>query len=374
MKCPRGHGPLVPARARGGSVWRCRTCGGQAATAAVLRRSTPRDLVMDLWRGAATASGKGPGPACGCPFCGRDAVRVRWSVPAGVLEVDLCRGCQVAWFDPRELERVPAAPEPPPAPTTPALTPEAARSLVAFEIEHHHTVLEARRAIEGARQEGWPDAGRLFPALLGLPVELDDVGLKHVPWTTRAVIAATAIASLLAFLDLDAAVARFGFVAADAWRLGGLTFVTSFFVHVSALHLLGNLWFLGIFGDDAEDHLRPSRFLLLLLLATLAGNAVDAAITTFPLVPAVGASGGISGVLVYSALLHPGRRLGMPYFYGLRWIPLPAVVWLFFWVALQVLGVWAGFGGVAYGAHLGGAAVGLLVWLGERRRLDRAAA
>jgi membrane associated rhomboid family serine protease len=111
------------------------------------------------------------------------------------------------------------------------------------------------------------------------------------------------------------------------------------------------------------------RFLVLLLLATLAGDCLHAAADPRSTIPCVGASGGISGVLVFYALKFPHARLG--FFWRLRWLHLPAwgalVLWLL-WQSVGVLQQVSGIGNVSAIAHLGGAAVGLLFWLKWRRQ------
>lgn len=140
--CPRDGAPLALAAGAEGRRWACGSCGGQAVAVAVLRQKAARGAFRAVWAAAAAAAA-GPLP---CPGCGREMVR--FGAPGPV--VDLCRTCQLFWFDAGEREAVaPAAPEAAPLPA------EAAAALAAFEAEH----AEARAA--GDR---WAAAGKALSA------------------------------------------------------------------------------------------------------------------------------------------------------------------------------------------------------------------
>lgn len=161
--------------------------------------------------------------------------------------------------------------------------------------------------------------------------------------------------------------------------VGGLsagTVVTSMFLHGGWFHLVGNMWFLWVFGNNIEDSMGHARYLLFYLLC--GALAAGAHIISDPGsgIPTVGASGAISGIMGGYMLLYPKVRvhtLIILIFY-IRVIPLPAVAVLGFWFLLQLLSgasVGAGGGGgVAFWAHVGGFAAGLvLVKLFVRRKL-----
>ena len=153
------------------------------------------------------------------------------------------------------------------------------------------------------------------------------------------------------------------------------TIVTSMFLHGGWMHLIGNMWYLWIFGDNIEDRMGKRRFLAFYLLAGLVAAGVQFALHPESSSPTVGASGAIAGVLGAYALLFPGARVFtlLPIFPFFQIVPLPAVLVLGLWFVLQcfvgVLALGAGVGGgVAWWAHIGGFAFGLLaVKLFERR-------
>ncbi|HKJ02151.1 MAG TPA: rhomboid family intramembrane serine protease [Longimicrobiales bacterium] len=156
---------------------------------------------------------------------------------------------------------------------------------------------------------------------------------------------------------------------------GGLTWqalFTSMFLHGGWFHLVGNMWFLWVFGNNIEDAMGPGRFVIFYLvsgtLAALAHVLTDPTST----LPMVGASGAISGIMGAYLVLYPRARVHTLFFFLIffRVIPLPAWVILGYWFVLQLLSSGSGAGaGVAYAAHVGGFLAGiLLVGLFVRRR------
>lgn len=144
---------------------------------------------------------------------------------------------------------------------------------------------------------------------------------------------------------------------------GALHVFTSMFMHGGIAHLLGNLWFLWIFGDNVEDEIGRLKFVFFYLLSGVAGAAAHVALNAKSGIPMVGASGAISGVLGAYLVLHPTARVRM--FFGLFLVRVPAWVYLLLWAGLQVLAVTqasklAGLG-IAYWAHLGGFAAGMVL-------------
>jgi membrane associated rhomboid family serine protease len=158
-----------------------------------------------------------------------------------------------------------------------------------------------------------------------------------------------------------------------------LTIFTAMFMHGGLLHLGGNMLFLWIFGNNVEDSMGPVKFVVFYLLGGLAATALQTAIDTSSTVPNVGASGAIAAVLGGYILLFPRARVITVIFiiFFFTIVELPAMVILGFWFLQQVLfgyfGLGAGGegGGVAYFAHIGGFAFGLLaikLFASERRR------
>ncbi len=145
-----------------------------------------------------------------------------------------------------------------------------------------------------------------------------------------------------------------------------LTLLTAIFMHGGIAHLLGNMWFLWIFGDNIEHDLGKIRYLLFYLicgvLASLAHVLLNASGPS-SLIPSLGASGAISGVMGGYLILHPHRRVTVLLFQFVT--DVPGLVAVGLWFVFQIisgLGVLGGDqGGVAYAAHIGGFVVGALL-------------
>ena len=144
--------------------------------------------------------------------------------------------------------------------------------------------------------------------------------------------------------------------------------ITSMFLHGSWMHLLGNMWFLWLFGNNIEDAMTRPRYLAFYLLCGLGAALAQVLADPASNVPMVGASGAISGVMGAYLVLFPRVRVFtlVPLGFFLTSIALPAWVMLIYWVALQFLGgvtsiVAEQTGGVAFWAHLGGFLTGVVL-------------
>ncbi len=332
-----------------GIYWACESCGGRTVAIPVLRKVVGENPITRLWADARSAQ---PGEKR-CPTCRHQM----FETTEGGLRLDVCKVCQFVWFDAREFEQMPVA--------TPVLTqraelPQAAREAIALA--------EVQRLGESVTEDGPSEKWQYVPAVFGLPVECDSPGLAGYPAVTWTLSLAVLVASIAAFMLGDSFIRDFALVPAEAWRYGGLTFITSFFLHGGILHLASNLYFFLIFGDNVEDYLGRWRFGALLLIATIAGGLAHMAGDPRAAIPCVGASGGISGIITFYALQFPHARLGLfvRMFYQFRWVQFPAWSALAFWIVLQIVGVAqqiAGFSNVSALAHVGGAIVGFLAWL-----------
>jgi membrane associated rhomboid family serine protease len=153
------------------------------------------------------------------------------------------------------------------------------------------------------------------------------------------------------------------------------TIITSMFMHGGFLHILGNMWFLYIFGDNVEDAFGHLGYLAIYLVSGIIGALLQIAVAPHSLIPMLGASGAISGVLGAYMVLYPGARILtlIPVFFLLR-VNVPAIVFLGIWILIQVLsglGSPRTGGGVAFFAHIGGFAFGLVAGIIARLTRSR---
>jgi membrane associated rhomboid family serine protease len=136
-----------------------------------------------------------------------------------------------------------------------------------------------------------------------------------------------------------------------------MTLVTSIFLHGGWMHLIGNMIFLWVLGDNVEDAMGHTRFVAFYLICGLAAAFTHAVLDPQSTVPMIGASGAISGVIGAYLLLHP--RASIHVLVGFFVVGLPAWIVLGFWIGLQVLKVTTGGGAqIAWWAHIGGAIAG----------------
>ena len=146
------------------------------------------------------------------------------------------------------------------------------------------------------------------------------------------------------------------------------TLLTHMFIKGSWLHIIGNMWFLWVFGDNVEDRLGKLRYLLFYIISGL-GAAFIQMFVSFIFgganIPMVGASGAISGVLGAYMWMFPHARILalVPILFFLTFMELPAVFFIGLWILIQIINglitlPLAGFGGVAWFAHIGGFVVG----------------
>ncbi len=197
----------------------------------------------------------------------------------------------------------------------------------------------------------------------------DVIPSRTTPFVTFSLI----IANVLAFLyqlslsaePLNALVRSAGIVPGETGWLAPTLF-SSMFLHGNIGHLLGNLIFLWIFGDNVEDRFGHGRYLLFYVAAGMAAGASQAIAAPDSLIPIIGASGAIAAVMGAYFVLFPKSRVVMLIWliFYLDFVEIPAVLFLGFWFLFQLiggLGATAGTGGIAFVAHLGGFVAGAIL-------------
>ena len=362
--CPRCRRRLIRTQTEHGVFYVCPGCEGRAVSLSVVRRMAGRQPVRQLWQEANREEAR---PGVGCPICHRTTVEVPLPVEGREVPLDVCVGCRFVWFDPQELEQLPEAPQPP-----------GEEKPLPPQVREKVAVAEAEAVAEQAESQDRPylgpaDTWKWIPGLLGMPVECEAPRVTAIPWVTWGLAAVLGAVFALTYQNLEDVVPQYGLMPAEIWRGGGLTLATSFFIHAGLWHLIANVYFLLVFGDNVEDYLGRWRFVLLLVVATLAGHAAHVLGEPRAMVACVGASGGISGVIAFYALRFPKARLGimLRYFILFRWFYMPAwfafILWLLLQSAMAFVQV-TGSGNVSALAHLGGAAAGVLVWIAWREK------
>ena len=218
----------------------------------------------------------------------------------------------------------------------------------------------------------------------------DTIPAGRTAWIVRLLVVLNLIGfgvELCSGPGLETFLYRFGIVP-SYWQLTSpsdllhwpsllFSLLSSQFLHGSLLHLGSNLLYLWIFGDNVEDRLGHGRFLLLYLTSGIAAGGLQVVMEPHAAVPMIGASGAIAGVLGAYFVLFPFARVVtlVPLFVFVKMLEVPAFVFLGLWFVLQwfqglsTIGQMAAVGGVAWWAHIGGFACGLLlILLGRPRR------
>jgi membrane associated rhomboid family serine protease len=216
----------------------------------------------------------------------------------------------------------------------------------------------------------------------------DDTPMRYLrrPWVNFALIAINILVFLLVQSEVfgdPLTVMRgfavipqvlFGEAALAKWIVGPpapLTLITSLFFHSSLLHILGNMLFLYVFGDNVEDAMGSLYYLLFYLCCGVASGVFFAYASPHTIIPLVGASGAISGVCAAFLLLHPRSTI-----FGLVGgvLPIHAPAWMFVgtWIILQFISaIFGEQGHVAWFAHVGGILAGLALTPLFKRRSVR---
>ena len=222
----------------------------------------------------------------------------------------------------------------------------------------------------------------------------DDIPARRIPVVNIGLIAVNIVVFLIELASgphIDRLIMQFGFVPArfssmyssDSLDLARYTPIfTSMFLHGSLFHVLGNMWFLWIFGDNVEDCMGRVRYLVFFLLCGIASVMAQALANPDSTMPLIGASGAISGVLGAYFLTYPRARIltllpiiiifyliEVPVFILFYLIDLPAYFFLGFWFLMQFVSGYASLtaeeaatgGGIAWWAHVGGFGAGVVL-------------
>lgn len=373
--CPDCKRTLEQTRKSCGVYWECPGCGGAAATTAYLRRFLPQNEIQNIWQIAKKAEYFDGG--C-CPSCAQLMVAAK--VPTRLLPatIELCTNCSIGWIGGTEVDKVELAGE--------DIYEQRARSGLggsdlSFNADKAVAMYKVDRLAKEHKESLAGDDGPAYwwqylLGFLGFPVVFNAPRLKRWPVVTLA-LAGFILALNIVVISLGSEAHRsiiqsFGLIPAEFFRYGGITSITSFFLHGDYGHLIGNMYFLVVFGSTVEDAIGSVRFSLLLVVATLAGGILHSLFFINSAVPCIGASGGISGIILFYIVRFPKVRFGILlwiYFY-IRWIRLPVFIWAGLWIIYQLFLAWmqlSGYTSVSALAHLGGAAMGVLFYFWDKK-------
>jgi len=204
-----------------------------------------------------------------------------------------------------------------------------------------------------------------FQFFTDLPLELTSRQKLFSPGVTILIMINLIVFLTSLFYGFEAWLNHFGFVPMDITKGQNFyTFITAQFTHGDIFHIIGNMYFLFVLGDDVEDKFGIFWFLLLYLLFGVAGDIGHLLSEPSSTIPAIGASGAISGVLGVYVILFPKRKFLFRFFYFLWWhkcFEWPAYVYFGLWIGMQFLFAAMEVPGVGWWAHIGGFLAGVTV-------------
>jgi membrane associated rhomboid family serine protease len=202
------------------------------------------------------------------------------------------------------------------------------------------------------------------------PVSDDNSQRRTFPYVTTTLVVLNVLVFLLELSQGEKFITDWAFIPArfsDEPGADAVTIFTAMFMHGGWMHLIGNMLFLWIFGDNVEDRIGHVKFLIFYFLAGLAATFAQYYVSSNSVIPNVGASGAIAGVLGAYLLMFPQSRVNV--LLGRQIVAMPAFAVLGLWILFQIISGFAmsdqraDVGGIAYMAHIGGFVAGLAMAL-----------
>ncbi len=327
--------------------WFCRRCLGRLVEGSKIQHFLPESIrgrIDEIKReGKKTIQTR-------CPRCGHYMNQDKVKLVPNAVAIDACSGCSALWFDGGEIEALSQGRLPP----TPAKEPPSKDS---GEVSWEFTT----------------DGLAYFQDIADVPL----LEGRLTPGTaTMLLVFAILAVSVYGFHVRSEWIEKFGFYSARAFQNHFSSWVMSAFVHVGWIHLIGNMYFLFLFGNEVEAEIGPAKFLWVFFASVAGGNLAAAIAGGSGTFATVGASGGITGVMAVFALFFPGRRISFSVFRLFDWsevfrVFIPAWAVFTFYVATDIAGLARAIEGyresISYISHIGGAIVGVLSYLVLKR-------
>jgi len=338
-------------------IYRCKKCNGYLVSIANLRHQcSDQKMINDLWNEARNAphnQGKE------CAYCSRSMSSVKLHSDSVSIDIDICSHCLCFWFDDHEFGLVPMQTKS----EKPELKIEEKYKKELLPLKLHILKQNKDELVEMETPRG---INFIF-TILGLPYEVDEDWFSIKPVVTWAFTGVMILLYIITVFEGDLFIRSFGFIPDQFFRSFGITAVSSFFLHASIFHLLGNLYFFLIFGDNVEDDIGPYSFVILLLVSHFFGLLLHSLFDLRGDIPVIGASAGISGILAYYAVTFPKKRIGFMFriLYFIRFLKVPSILYFGLWIIMQIVYSITqsthGNGGVSALGHLGGIIIGLVM-------------
>jgi len=291
-----------------------------------------------------------------CPKCTEKLEIFNYVYDSNVF-LDKCPSCQGIWADRGEALEI-------------------AKRL---KVDPEVSAIMKHMAKQDKMSESLQELGRVLrtpisPIVLFMPKIIiplaDDNPRQRTPVVTISIIflcMLVFVGQLLFVSNPQSFVQKFGLVPANFFSIGLLS---SMFLHGGILHLIGNMFFLWLFGDNVEDRFSRFNFLIFYLCCGLAASVLHSVVNMGSIIPAIGASGAVSGIMGAYLLFYPTARVKVLFIYKI--IHVPAFFYIGLWILFQIIfGIAytaAGVSGIAWFAHIGGFAFGSFIAYLKKRK------
>lgn len=341
-ECPRCRIPLKRKSNNSLRYYKCRSCEGFSINISTLKKVL-KDLSKEIWFEASKVQQSSSTP---CPYCFNGTYPIKATIEKEV-EIDVCKSCHCIWLDKGEVDL---------------------KEEKTFSNEINHAIAKLKNQNIKEQFSGTVNlsGGKWLFSILHLPVEKKEDLLNRLPILTWILIACCLGLSSYALSNMTFfEIMQFNPKSDSTnWLMTGFT---SFFVHVGVTHLLGNMYYLWMFGDNVEDELGHIKYLLMLVIAMYVsswgyGYFVAMRDSSLPMRPLVGASGGLASIMSYYLLRFPKRKFVLRFFYVVTFA-VPAWAFIGFYILLDVFGTFRQFvvlADVSYVSHTAGAIVGAI--------------
>ena len=276
-----------------------------------------------------------------CPRCNQGLKRFNYAYDSNIF-LDKCPHCQGIWADGGEVKEVARY-----------LKEDPRITAIAEGLIQRDQTLEDSTELSEALM------GRVNPLILFMPKIViplsDDTPRQRVPVITISIIILSTLIfiSQLFIADPSSFFQRFGLIPAHFLSIG---LISSMFLHGGLLHLIGNMFFLWLFGDNVEDRFSRLGFFIFYLCCGLAGSALHSILNWGHVVPVIGASGAISGIMGAYFVFYPTARVKLFFIYKI--LHIPAFLYLGIWFLFQLMFGFTfkitGISNIAWFAHIGG--------------------
>jgi membrane associated rhomboid family serine protease len=308
-----------------------------------------------------------------CPSCLKPMRLVSEPSWIGNFEIDVCRRCYMMWFDQGEHYEIPH-----PHIDLDSDVQEIERKVARIEVKVDQE--REKMAKDDLFGDGPDEFWKQVLAVLALPVEMESPVEPRFPILTAFFAVTMLFVGYFAGFGSDM-IAKFAYYPASPFQDGGTRMLTSVFAHGGWVHLLVNVYFFGMFGDDVEEDLGHFKFALFLLITMVATGLLQFLFSLHGELPHVGASGVVFALMTYYAFRFPKVRMaylvpvvhtfhfakgGIAWLRGARWLRIP--VWTVFlgYLAFNVICYYAlergGLTRVSHLGHLLGAVVGAILF------------